>query len=254
MKSATKRFLAFIMLLTIVVGIIPTNLINVFASYPKGDGWEQIDGNTFIIYNNRIIGTSLIEIFNLNGEVESDTYKFAYSDPDSAGVTWEDFGTEVINSSVYDIEFNTHDCAHIYFSPQKYWTSSIFYHIIVEKHYSPETEPADSRNPAIIDNLQDKNFGKFDTEAEFMNAVKNRISASWANSEGSGKVDPSNIKVEFALNDSSVNGNGETVRSYTVTVNITEGTNWLASEQKTVFEEIYWTVKRNFQMKCLQRI
>ena len=102
----------------------------------------------------------------------------------------------------------------------------------------------DTRLAATVDELTKKDFGSFDTQSEFETAVKNAITASWTNREGvSGKVAADKIKVNFS-NPVVTVVDGKTVKTYSVTVSVSEGTNWLASAESVTFAGLYWTVNQ----------
>ncbi len=244
MKNAVKRALSLIIFLALLFSMIPTNFVGVFASFSSGNGWEQINENTFIIYNNRISGRGLIELFNYFGPTVSDTYKFAYEHPDTVGEVWSDYGIEVVADAEYVIKFTKGGYADIYFAAERFWPSSISDCLRINMYVAPETEPADPRKPAQVDELVDKDFGKFDTESQFENAVKSAVTASWSTTDGSGKVDPANINISLSFLGDSKNSAGETVKTYSASVSVTEGANWLATEQEVVIDGVCWTVNQ----------
>ena len=244
MKNAVKRAVSLIVFLALLFSMIPTNFVGVFASFASGNGWEQVNSNTFIVYNNKITGSGLIEIFNYFTTNEFDSYRFAYMHPDYAGEVWSNHGIEIVADAEYSIEFSKYGYADIYFCPKPYWNSTETYGIRINYHVAPETEPADPRKPAQVDELINKDLGKFDTESQFESALKSSVSASWSTADGSGKVDQANIIISLAFKGETKNSTGETVRTYSASVSITEGENWLATEQEVVIDGIFWTVNQ----------
>lgn len=244
MKNAVKRAVSLIVFLALLFSMIPTNFVGVFASFASGNGWEQVNSNTFIVYNNKITGSGLIEIFNYFTTNEFDSYRFAYMHPDYAGEVWSNHGIEIVADVEYSIEFSKYGYADIYFCPKPYWNSTETYGIRINYHVAPETEPADPRKPAQVDELINKDLGKFDTESQFESALKSSVSASWSTADGSGKVDQANIIISLAFKGETKNSTGETVRTYSASVSITEGENWLATEQEVVIDGIFWTVNQ----------
>ena len=105
MKNAVKRAVSLIVFLALLFSMIPTNFVGVFASFASGNGWEQVNSNTFIVYNNKITGSGLIEIFNYFTTNEFDSYRFAYMHPDYAGEVWSNHGIEIVADAEYSIEF-----------------------------------------------------------------------------------------------------------------------------------------------------
>ncbi len=241
MKDIQKRIVAAIIIITLLLNVAPIDYFDVYAA----ETWK-IDNKTndVIIYSSTIKGTDLISIFQTLVYNQSNEFKYDYDIPDNHDTNWLDYGIKVNPNDEYSFEFGTKDSVDIFAAPKCDWDRGEGTKLTIKKADTIETEPEDTRQAATVNMLSDKNIGKFNTESEFDVAVKSMITASWSNSEGSGMVDSQSINVLLASTDEMKNEFGETVKYYSVTVTVSDGENWLATEQATVFEDVYWTVNQ----------
>ena len=240
MKDTKKRIVAAIVFITLLLNVAS---IEYFAVY-EAKRWNRVgQTNQIEIYSSTLKGSELIEIFQTFDYYGVEEFKFSYKDPDTYDANDQNNVTTVNSSDEYSIEFGSKDNIEIYVASIDDWASN-YITLYFKKSYTIETEPTDQRQPATVNELSNKNIGEFDTESEFDVALKSMITASWSNSEDSGSVDPQSINVSLALTNKTKNEFGETVKYYSVTVTVSEGQNWLATEQATVFEDVYWTVNQ----------
>ena len=241
MKEVQKRIVATIVFITLLLNVAPIDCFDVYAA----ENWT-IDNKTndVRIYSSTIKGTDLISIFQNLLQITGDKFKYAYDIPDNHYTNWLNYGILVDPNEEYSFEFGTGDSVDIFAAPKIDWDRGEGTKITIKRAYTIETEPTDHRQPAVVNKLTDKNIGKFNTESEFDIAVRNVITASWSNSEGCGSVDPQDINVGLTLTNEKKNEFGETVRLYSVTVTVSEGENWLASERPIVFDDVYWTLNQ----------
>ena len=239
MKEYQKRITALVLFIALILSIVSTDTVSVFAA----DDWK-VNGNTVYLYSSKLSGSDFISILQQIDGSSYKQFKYEYYLPYQKDTNWMGCGITVIPESDYSFDFGNSNKVTIYYASSYDWSSDVGTAVYIIKEYSDDTEPTDIRQPATVDQLTRKDFGKFDTELEFNNAVKNEITVSWSNSQGSGKVSPDNIDVVLSLSKEDKNEFGETVKYYSVTVTVSEGDNWLATDNATVFEGVFWTVNQ----------
>ena len=239
MKEYQKRITALVLFIALIFSIVSTDTVSVFAA----DDWK-VSGNTVYLYSSKLSGSDFISILQQIDGSAYKQFKYEYYLPYQKDTNWMGCGITVIPESDYSFDFGNSNKVTIYYASSYDWNSDEGTAVYIIKEYSDDTEPTDIRQPATVDQLARTDFGKFDTELEFNNAVKSEITASWSNSQGSGKVSSDNIDVTLFLSKESKNESGETVKYYSVTIAVSEGDNWLATDNATVFEGVFWTVNQ----------
>ena len=236
MKEKQKRIVATIIFITLLINVAPIDYFDVCAA----ELWK-IDSKTndVNIYSSTLKGTDLISIFQAKISPQSDEFMYAYDLPEDHGKNWLEYGIEVYPNNEYSFEFGNKDIIEIFAAPKDDWLYGSGLSLRIKKSFT-----TDMRQAATVDELSDKNIGRFNTESEFDLALRSKITASWSNSQGNGKVDSNSISISLLASNVEENEFGETVKYYSVTVNVSDGENWLASEQETVMKDVYWIVNQ----------